>query len=170
MRVDVTVDGTVHEIDIEPRTTLLDALREQCGATSVHAGCEQGACGACTVLVDGAAVRSCLQLAVQADGVAVTTVAALGGPDDLHPVQEAFRTHHGLQCGFCTPAMVLAAVDLLSTNPAPSEREVREALSGNLCRCTGYAGIVAAVLEVADSGVPVGAPTPTPTAAKAVGA
>ena len=158
MRVSLTVDGQARELDVEPRLSLLDALRDQCGATSVHAGCEQGACGACTVLVDGAAVRSCLQLAVQADGADVTTVAALGTPADLHPVQDALRRHHGLQCGFCTPAMVLAAVDLLKTNPDPSEREVREAMSGNLCRCTGYGGIVAAVLDVAASGVPVALP------------
>ena len=159
MKITITVDGRVIELDVEPRTSLLDALREGCGATSVHAGCEQGACGACTVLVEGGVARSCLLLAVQADGAEVTTVASLGTPERLHPLQEAFRRHHGLQCGFCTPAMVLAAIDLLATNPTPTEHEVRDALSGNLCRCTGYGGIVDAVLEVARTGVRVELPS-----------
>jgi carbon-monoxide dehydrogenase small subunit len=148
-RVKLEVNGAVVEIEVEARETLLDALRHQLGLTGTHAGCEEGSCGACTVLVDGEVVRACLVLAVQLEGRSVTTIEALAPPDDLHPVQAALRRHHGLQCGFCTPGVVLTAVDLLARNPSPTEPEIREALAGNLCRCTGYAGIVAAVLEVA---------------------
>ncbi len=148
--VELIVDGTPHRCRVETRDSLLDVVRGPCGATSVHAGCEQGACGACTVVLDGDLVRSCLVFAVQVDGAEVDTVASLAGDDGtLHPVQEAFARHHGLQCGYCTPAMVLAVVDLLATDPDPTEVQVRTALAGNLCRCTGYAGIVAAALDVA---------------------
>ena len=143
------VNGGEHRLDIEARRLLADVLRDDLGLTGTHLGCEQGACGACTVLVDGAAVRSCLLFAVQAEGAEVTTVEALARGGALHPLQEAFRDHHALQCGFCTPGMLLAAVDLLARNPAPTAAEVREELSGNLCRCTGYGRIVDAVLDAA---------------------
>ena len=145
---DLTVNGRPCTFDGPDRTTLLDALRAS-GLTGTHAGCEHGACGACTVLLDGETVRSCLVLAGQCGGHDVTTIEGLGTPDDLHPVMDSFRRCHGLQCGFCTPGMVLTAVELLGENPAPTEAEVREAMSGNICRCTGYAGIVAAVLDAA---------------------
>jgi carbon-monoxide dehydrogenase small subunit len=143
------VNGGEHRLDVEPRRLLADVLRDDLGLTGTHLGCEQGACGACTVLVDGAAVRSCLLFAVQVEGAEVTTVEALARGGALHPLQEAFRDHHALQCGFCTPGMLLAAVDLLARNPAPTAAEVREELSGNLCRCTGYGRIVDAVLDAA---------------------
>ncbi|HVS40656.1 MAG TPA: (2Fe-2S)-binding protein [Candidatus Dormibacteraeota bacterium] len=143
------VNGGEHRLDVEPRRLLADVLRDDLGLTGTHLGCEQGACGACTVLVDGAAVRSCLLFAVQVEGAEVTTVEALAHGGALHPLQEAFRDHHALQCGFCTPGMLLAAVDLLARNPAPTAAEVREDLSGNLCRCTGYGRIVDAVLDAA---------------------
>ncbi|HWD02176.1 MAG TPA: (2Fe-2S)-binding protein [Amycolatopsis sp.] len=146
MRAEFTVNGTRHEIDVEPRRTLADALREDLGLTGTHLGCEHGVCGACTVLVDGGPVRACLMLAVQADGCSVSTVEGLAGDDGtLHPLQEAFCTHHGLQCGFCTPGMLMTAVDLLDREPAPDRERIREELSGNICRCTGYTGIVDAV-------------------------
>ena len=148
-RVTLTVNGHHVTGSVDPRTTLADALRDEFGYTGVHLGCEQGACGACTVLLDGSSVRSCLVLAVQADGAAVTTVEGLAGPDGrLHPLQEAFRAAHGLQCGFCTPGMLMTAVELLAENPRPSTAEIREAISGNLCRCTGYQNIVAAISRV----------------------
>ena len=144
--VEMTVNGRRQRALVEARTTLADFLREECALTGTHLGCEHGVCGACTVLVDGEAVRSCLMFAVQADGAEVTTVEGLGGPDgELSPVQEAFRQEHGLQCGFCTPGFVVSVTALLDENPRPSEVEIREALSGNLCRCTGYQGIVRAV-------------------------
>jgi aerobic carbon-monoxide dehydrogenase small subunit len=146
--VSFEVNGEAVEVWVEPRDTLLDVVRAQ-GLTGAHAGCETGVCGACTVLLDGETVRSCLVFGVQGDGHEVTTIEALGTPDDLHPVMRAFHEHHGLQCGFCTPAMVLAAVELLAEEPCPSETAVRRALAGNLCRCTGYAGIVEAVLAAA---------------------
>jgi aerobic carbon-monoxide dehydrogenase small subunit len=148
-RIKLEVNGEVVEIDVEGRDTLLDVLRDRLDLTGTHAGCEQGACGACTVLLGGAAVRACLVLAVQLNGASVTTIEAVGTPDALHPVQAALQRHHGLQCGFCTPGIVLAAIDLLARNPHPTETEVRQALAGNLCRCTGYAGVVSAVLEAA---------------------
>jgi carbon-monoxide dehydrogenase small subunit len=148
--VHLTVNGVATELVIEPRTTLLDAVREQLGLTGAHAGCEHGGCGACTVLVDGRTALSCLLLAVQGEGRAITTIEGLGDPEHLHPVMEAFRRCHGLQCGFCTPAMVLAATQLLGDTPSPTEAEIREALAGNLCRCTGYAGVVAAVQLAAE--------------------
>ena len=147
--VKLDVNGDAAEVSIEPRETLLDVLREGLGLTGAHAGCEHGACGACTVLLDGEPVRSCLLFAVQCENHAITTIEGLGRPDALHPMMEAFRRHHALQCGFCTPAMVLSSIALLESNAQPNEDEVREALAGNLCRCTGYSGIVAAVLDVA---------------------
>ena len=145
------VNGAEHRLAVEPRRLLADALREDLGLTGTHLGCEQGVCGACTVLLDGRPVRSCLLFAVQADSREVTTIEGLSGPEGegLHPLQQAFTDNHGLQCGFCTPGMVLAALDLLRRNPSPTASEVREELSGNLCRCTGYSKIVAAVLDAA---------------------
>jgi carbon-monoxide dehydrogenase small subunit len=152
-RVTLHVNGAAHELAVEPRLLLLDALRDELGLGGTHAGCEQGACGACTVLVDGEAVRSCLMFAVQAGGRAITTIEGLREPsaEDLHPVQQAFSEHHGLQCGFCTPGMVMASVALLDENPQPSEDEIRIALAGNICRCTGYVNIVRAVEAAAEA-------------------
>jgi aerobic-type carbon monoxide dehydrogenase small subunit (CoxS/CutS family) len=150
VRISVEINGIRYERDVEPRTLLSDFIRHGAGLTGTHVGCEQGVCGACTVQIDGETVRSCLMLAAQADGRAVLTVEGLApGDDPLHPLQAAFREHHGLQCGFCTPGFLLSAEALLRERPDPSEQEVREALAGNLCRCTGYEGIVAAVLDVA---------------------
>lgn len=150
--MELTVNRKVVAADVDPRVTLLDFLRDEVGLTGSHTGCEQGACGACNVLLDGRVVRSCLILAVAAEGSEVTTVEHLGTPDDLHPVQEALWRRHGLQCGYCTPGVVMTAVDLLSRVSAPTEEQVREALSGNLCRCTGYAGMVAAIVDAGSSG------------------
>jgi aerobic-type carbon monoxide dehydrogenase small subunit (CoxS/CutS family) len=148
--IHVTINGAPRQAVVEPRLLLADLLREVLGLRGTHLGCEHGVCGACTILLDGEPVRSCLLLAVQADGREVTTVEALAEPDgSLHPLQEAFREHHALQCGFCTPGFLLSAEALLRERPDPSETEVREALAGNLCRCTGYEGIVEAVLDVA---------------------
>lgn len=143
--ISVTVNGETHRHDVEPRTLLVHYLREQLGLTGTHVGCDTSQCGACTVLLDGASVKSCTVLAVQADGCAVTTVEGLSSGGGLHPVQEGFHAEHGLQCGFCTPGMIMSAVDLLSRNASPSESEIRHALEGNLCRCTGYHNIVRAV-------------------------
>ena len=152
MRIAVEVNGRVHEADVEPRTLLSDFLRHDAGLTGTHVGCEHGVCGACTVQVDGEPVRSCLMLAVQARGRSVLTVEGLAGAGgELHPLQQAFHEHHALQCGFCTPCMLMAAEALLRGNPEPSEREVREGLAGHLCRCTGYEGIVAAVRAAAQA-------------------
>jgi aerobic carbon-monoxide dehydrogenase small subunit len=150
-RVPVTlkVNGRIEAETVAPRMLLSDFLRQHLGLTGVHVGCEHGVCGACTVLLDGEPVRSCLMFAVQAGDAEITTIEGLTEGGRLHPVQDALRRHHGLQCGFCTPGMVLAAVDLLRRNPHPDEAEVRTGLSGNLCRCTGYEGIVAAVLDAA---------------------
>ena len=146
MRVPLTVNGTTSEIDVEPRITLLDALRDLLGLKGTHTGCEHGVCGACTVLADGAAVRSCLMLAVQCDGIAITTIEGLAsGPGELDVVQDAFCETHGLQCGYCTPGMILAASGLLAKNDDPTDHEIRDALSGNICRCTGYGLIIEAV-------------------------
>ena len=139
------VNGAAFERDVEARKTLADFLREDLGFTGVNVGCEHGVCGACSVLLDGAVVRSCIMLAVQAEGAKITTIEGLAHAGKLHPVQQAFLDHHALQCGFCTPGMVMAAVDLLQHNPDPTETEIREALSGNLCMCTGYVNIVRAV-------------------------
>jgi aerobic-type carbon monoxide dehydrogenase small subunit (CoxS/CutS family) len=153
VRIAVEINGQPHEGDVEPRTLLSDFIRHAAGLTGTHVGCEHGVCGACTVQIDGETVRSCLMLAVQANGRSVLTVEGLApGDAELHPLQRAFHTHHALQCGFCTPGFLLAAEALLRAHPHPSEREVREALAGNLCRCTGYEGIVNAVLDVARQG------------------
>jgi aerobic carbon-monoxide dehydrogenase small subunit len=151
VRVSLDVNGTTYEREVEPRLLLVHLLRDHLGLTGTHVGCDTSNCGACTVHLDGAAVKSCTVLAVQADGAKVTTIEGLGSPDDLHPVQEAFWEHHGLQCGYCTPGMIMASADLLARNPDPSEQEVREALAGNLCRCTGYHNIVKAVLAAANA-------------------
>ena len=148
--VTVRVNGEEHVAVVEPRKTLADMLRQDCALTGTHLGCEHGVCGACTVLLDGRTARSCLVFAVQADGHEVTTVEGLTTPDGgLNPVQEAFRAEHGLQCGFCTPGFVVSATALLAENPEPTDAEIREGLSGNLCRCTGYQGIVNAVRRAA---------------------
>ena len=144
--VRLMVNGESREAGVEDRITLADFLREECDLTGTHLGCEHGVCGACTVLVDGAAVRSCLMFAVQVNGADVTTIEGILGPDGgLNHVQEAFRTAHGLQCGFCTPGFVVSVTAFLRDNPDPTDREIKEALSGNLCRCTGYQGIINAV-------------------------
>jgi carbon-monoxide dehydrogenase small subunit len=147
--VTVSVDGRSRTALAEPRLLLSDFLRRELGMTGVHVGCEQGGCGACTVLLDGRLTLSCLTLAVQADGSRVDTVEGLGRDGGLHPVQRAFQACHGLQCGFCTPGMLLTAQALLRQTPDPTDAEIREHLSGNVCRCTGYAGIVASVQEAA---------------------
>ena len=148
--VELVVNGERHAADAEPRMLLSDFLREQLGLTGTHVGCEHGICGACTVLVNGEAARSCLMLAVQAEGAEVRTIEGLGGVDDMHPLQEAFWEKHGLQCGFCTPGMLMTAVELLESTPNPSLEEIREAMSSNLCRCTGYQTIVEAVQAAAE--------------------
>jgi len=148
-RVSVTLNGRKMSGDAEPRMLLSDFLRQVLGATGTHVGCEHGVCGCCTVLLDGTAVRSCLTLAVQAEGRAVTTVEALAQDGKLNALQQAFQRHHALQCGFCTPGILMSFTDFLARNPHPSEAEIVDVLSGHLCRCTGYAGIVAAVLDVA---------------------
>ena len=146
----VTVNGSRYDLQVETRLTLVDCLRHHIGLSGTHVGCEHGVCGACTVLFDGQAVRSCLMFAVQADGAVVTTVEGLASENgQLHPLQQAFHDNHGLQCGFCTPGVLMSLLEFLQHNPAPTEAEVREALSGNLCRCTGYQGIVAAALDAA---------------------
>jgi len=150
MRIALTVNDRSHELDVEPRRHLADVLREDLDLRGTHLGCEHGVCGACTVLVDGEPARSCLMLAVQADGCAITTVEGLADGDRLHPLQEAFREHHALQCGFCTPGFLLTAEHLLRERPGvDDEHEIREALAGNLCRCTGYHNIVDAVRAAA---------------------
>ncbi len=150
--VDLVVNGDRHQRSVEARTSLADFLRDELHLTGTHLGCEQGSCGACTVLVDGASVRSCLLFAAQLDGARIETVEGLeSGDEDLHPLQDAFARHSGLQCGFCTPGFLMAAREVLADDPHPTEQRVREALSGNLCRCTGYQGIVEAVLELATS-------------------
>jgi aerobic carbon-monoxide dehydrogenase small subunit len=146
MRVDMTVNGRSVSAEVEPRTLLVHYLREHVGLTGTNVGCDTSSCGACTVHLDGRSVKSCTLLAAQADGRAVTTIEGLATNGDLHPMQEAFRQHHGLQCGFCTPGMVMAAVSLLDEHPQPTEAQVREGLEGNLCRCTGYQNIVASVM------------------------
>jgi carbon-monoxide dehydrogenase small subunit len=158
-RVSVTVNGVQYEEEVEPRLLLVHLIRDTLGLTGTHVGCDTSNCGACTVHLDGEAVKSCTVLAVQADGSEVTTIEGIGSEDDLHPLQEAFWKHHGLQCGYCTPGMIMASADLLAhrVGGTPiSEAEVREALAGNLCRCTGYQNIVKAVLDAAQAskGVP----------------
>lgn len=149
MRVGVTVNGTLQEHEVEPRTLLVHYLREECALTGTKVGCDTSSCGACTVLVDGESVKSCTMLAAQAGGTTVTTIEGLADGDAMHPVQQAFHEHHGLQCGYCTAGMVMAAVSLLEEIPDPNERDVRIGLEGNLCRCTGYHNIVESVLAAA---------------------
>ena len=153
VEVEIRVNGVARQAAVQPRLTLADYLRGPCGLTGTHLGCEHGVCGACTVLVDGEAVRSCLVFAVQADGREVTTVEGLAAPDGgLSTVQAAFRDNHALQCGFCTPGFVVSVTAFLRDNADPTDEEIRDALSGNLCRCTGYQGIIAAVRAAADAG------------------
>jgi aerobic carbon-monoxide dehydrogenase small subunit len=148
--IKLRVNGQEHERSVEPRITLGDFLRHELRLTGTHLGCEHGVCGACTVLVDGASARACLMLAVQADGCEVRTIEGLARSDGaLHPLQQAFRDHHGLQCGFCTPGMLMTLVEFLAENPNPVEPEIRDAISGNICRCTGYQGVIAATLDAA---------------------
>ena len=150
-QVRLSVNGTDHVVSVPARKLLADCLREDLRLTGTHVGCEQGVCGACTVIMDGEPVRSCLMFTVQAEGASIETIEALAtGPDDLHPVQQAFRDCHGLQCGFCTPGMVLTAKAFLEQNPTPSDDEIREAIAGNLCRCTGYTFIVDAIRTAAE--------------------
>jgi carbon-monoxide dehydrogenase small subunit len=168
-RISLTVNGTRRQVDVEPRRLLVQVLREDLGLTGTHVGCDTSQCGACTVLMDGDAVKSCTVLGVQADGSSVTTVEGLTPAEGLHPIQNAFWEQHGLQCGFCTPGMIMTAADLLSKNPHPSDGEIRHALAGNYCRCTGYHNIVAAIREAAEAtGARAGAePTDTGTTAGA---
>ncbi|MFB4299166.1 (2Fe-2S)-binding protein [Actinomadura sp. NTSP31] len=148
--IEMKVNGAVRRGTVQPRLTLADYLREHCRLTGTHLGCEHGVCGACTVLLDGEAVRACLVFAVQADGSEITTIEGIASPDGtLSPVQAAFRDHHGLQCGFCTPGFVISATAFLNANPDPTDEQIRDALSGNLCRCTGYQGIFKAVRAAA---------------------
>jgi carbon-monoxide dehydrogenase small subunit len=153
LEIELVVNGERRKAETDVRVTLADFLRGQLGLTGTHLGCEHGVCGACTVLVDRVAVRSCLMLAVQARGHEIVTVEGLANGEQLHPVQQAFRETHGFQCGFCTPGFVMTTVALLEENPHPSETEIREVLSGNICRCTGYQSIVQGVLRAANAGV-----------------
>ncbi len=148
--ISITVNGTQHTSDVEPRHLLVEFIRDTLNLTGTHVGCDTSGCGACTVILNGSAVKSCTIFAVQADGGDVTTVEGLASNGDLHPVQEGFWEMHGLQCGFCTPGMIMSSVDLLAKNPNPSEEEIRSGLSGNFCRCTGYHNIVKAVQYAAD--------------------
>jgi carbon-monoxide dehydrogenase small subunit len=150
LAISVRVNGRLESATVQPRMLLSDFLRHEIGLTGLHVGCEHGVCGACTVLLDDEPVRSCLMFAAQVGGADIVTIEGLSNAETLHPMQRAFQRNHGLQCGFCTPGMVLTAVDLLRRTPDVDERAVREALSGNLCRCTGYEGIVAAVLQASD--------------------
>src|SRR5579884_1999461 len=171
--VSVEVNGVRHEREVEPRLLLVHYLRDVLGLTGTHVGCDTTNCGACTVHLDGEAVKSCTVLAVQAHGAEVTTIEGLApGPDELHPLQEAFWADHALQCGYCTPGMIMAAADLLKRTPHPTEEEVRHGLEGNLCRCTGYQNIVKAVLDAAEAGAEGRVETPPvaqPAAADAIG-
>jgi len=163
MAVELNVNGRRHAVEVEPRMTLLDCLRDQLGLTGAHAGCEHGVCGACTVLIDGVAVRSCLMFAIQADGYAITTIEGLTpAPGELSLLQDAFCQTHGLQCGYCTPAMILTAHALLAGNLSPTRAEIVEAISGNLCRCTGYAQIVEAITLAAERMRGLNRPAGTP--------
>jgi len=152
-RVSITVNGAEHDLELEPRELLVYVLRERLGLTGTNVGCDTSSCGACTVLIDGESVKSCTVLGVQADGQEITTIEGLGTNGSLHPVQEAFKDEHGLQCGYCTPGFVMATVGLLQEMPNPSEEQIRHALEGNLCRCTGYHNIVRAVQQAAGAGV-----------------
>ena len=150
MQVSLTVNGEVHEVLAEPRELLIHTLRERLGITGPHIGCETSHCGACTVDMNGRSVKACTVFVAQADGAEITTIEGLGGPDGLHVLQRMFREHHGLQCGYCTPGMLMSAKALLDRNPRPSRAEIIEAIAGNLCRCTGYEPIIAAILDVAE--------------------
>jgi carbon-monoxide dehydrogenase small subunit len=152
LRISVTVNGTKHESDVEPRLLLVHYIRDVLGLTGTNVGCDTSSCGACTIHMEGESVKSCTVLAVQADGSNMLTIEGLAKNGELHPMQKAFHENHGLQCGYCTPGMVMAAVGLLRENPDPTERQVREGLEGNLCRCTGYHNIVKSVLAAAKSG------------------
>jgi aerobic carbon-monoxide dehydrogenase small subunit len=174
--VTLTINGAAHTVEVEPRALLVHVLRDDLNLTGTHIGCDTSQCGACTVLIDGQAVKSCTVLALQAEGATITTIEGLGTPDHLHPLQAAFWEKHGLQCGFCTPGMILTAVDLLQHNPNPSEDQIRHALEGNLCRCTGYQNIVEAIQTAAaamreargqarPAQVPAASPTSQPAAA-----
>ena len=160
--VRLEVNGDTRVVRVEPRVTLADALREYCGLTGTHLGCEHGVCGACTVLVDGAPVRSCLLFAVQCEELSIMTVEGLSVGDSLHPLQQAFWDYHGLQCGFCTPGFLMLAVGALAENPDPTDEELRQILSSNLCRCTGYQNIVTAVKAAAEQMNPGMASGPPP--------
>lgn len=151
MKVTITVNGTQHESDVEPRQLLVQYVRETLGLTGTNIGCDTSSCGACSLHVNGESVKSCTMLAVQADGCEVTTIEGLANGDQLHPMQQAFMENHGLQCGYCTPGMVMASISLLKENPNPTEEEVRIGLEGNLCRCTGYHNIVKSVLAAAQA-------------------
>jgi len=157
------VNGVEHELEVEPRLLLVHLVRDKLGLTGTHVGCDTSNCGACTLHLDGRAVKSCTVLAVQADGSEVTTIEGLGSEENLHPMQEAFWANHGLQCGYCTPGMIMAGADLLNRNPSPTEEEVRHALEGNLCRCTGYHNIVKSVLDAAEKGQGGSAAPPRPS-------
>jgi carbon-monoxide dehydrogenase small subunit len=160
VHVHLNVNGVDHELDVEPRLLLVHALRDRLSLTGTHVGCDTSNCGACTVHIDGSAVKSCTVLAVQAEGSEVTTIEGIGTEDNLHPLQEAFWNDHGLQCGYCTPGMIMAAAGLLAENPDPTEDEVRHALEGNLCRCTGYHNIIKSVLDAAKGKTPALAGNP----------
>jgi aerobic carbon-monoxide dehydrogenase small subunit len=162
--VRLEVNGVEHQLDVEPRLLLVHALRDQLGLTGTHVGCDTSNCGACTVHLDGKSVKSCTVLAVQADGGEVTTIEGMGSEEHLHPLQEAFWNDHALQCGYCTPGMIMAAAGLLAENPDPTEEQVRSALEGNLCRCTGYHNIVKTVLDAAKVKTPTLAQEPEVTA------
>ena len=173
-RIRLQVNGADHDLEVEPRLLLVHLVRDKLGLTGTHVGCDTSNCGACTVHLDGRAVKSCTVLAVQADGAQVTTIEGMGDATELHPMQEAFWANHGLQCGYCTPGMIMAAADLLNRNPDPGEEDVRKALEGNLCRCTGYHNIVKAVLDAAgkskgSSAEPPGPPVEEPAAPVAPG-
>jgi carbon-monoxide dehydrogenase small subunit len=158
-RISLNVNGTQRQLDVEPRRLLVQALREDLDLTGTHVGCDTSQCGACTVHVDGKAVKSCTMLAVQADGATVTTIEGLATDGELHPLQAAFWEKHGLQCGFCTPGMIMLAVDLLARTPDPTDAEIRHAIEGNICRCTGYQNIVAAIRHAAST-LRAGEPVP----------
>ncbi len=149
--VTLAINGESHTVQVEPRTLLTQVLRDDLDLTGTHIGCDTSQCGACTVLIDGLAVKSCTVLAVQAEGAAITTIEGIGTATNLHPLQEAFWEHHGLQCGFCTPGMILTAIDLLRSNPEPSDAEIRDGLEGNFCRCTGYQNIVKSINAAAST-------------------
>jgi aerobic carbon-monoxide dehydrogenase small subunit len=158
--IDITVNGRSHAADVDARLLLVHFLRENLGLTGTHVGCDTSSCGACTILLDGKSVKSCTVFAVQADGSSVTTIEGIGDATALHPMQESFWASHGLQCGYCTPGMILSAIDLLQRNPNPTDEEIRQQLSGNLCRCTGYENIVKAIRTAAAAGAASAASPP----------